>query len=993
MNIQETYEFGSFRVDAHERLLFHGTHRIHLRGKAFDVLAELLRGGGRALSKDELLRRVWRDVAVEEANLTVAVSQLRKVLREAGAGDDYIETLPGRGYRFVQDGRALRRRAQRQSAALLPEVRGTVPSPSVARNCFVGREAELTTLRAARDDVQRGSHRALFFVGDAGLGKTALLEKFCESMESAGTHLVARASCVDVYGAQEPYLPVLTALTRLCKGPAGPMVLDIFERVAPTWARLLPGFFSPRRLEALARRAASSSPPRMLQEAATALELISDRRPVVWCMEDLHWADRPTLELLTYWARNLGLSHFLLLGSCRPNDERELAFLMNDSSLRGWGEKRLLGPLTIADVQRYLDLRFAGRAFPPELAALIHDRTCGTPLFVVQWLDQLIDKGLLNDRAGTWLLGPSLTESLASVPSTTAQSIEMQFDRLQPGERLLLEVACVAGDQFAVVAVADVLERDGVAVERCCMHWAERGHFLYRLGDAEWPDGTRTTLFSFAHSLYREVLYQGLGATARARWHQRLGSRLESAYGQRAREIAAELALHFERGGDHAAAARYLLLAGNSAQERLAYAAAVEQLRRGLSHAALVADGPAKLCLELDLQSALGTALSASSSHTSPEVRATYARVRQLSEQIGNTPLTALFGAWMALFMRGEYGAAEEFALQLSPREMSSERSEPAAAAQVMAGLSALYRGYLMEARQKLHDGLAVLDFDRRKLPGPFELDPVFIAYNVVWADWIAGYPDSALAMIQRGLASSEGQSQSPGRAYLLHFASVLHEERGEHDRAAACAQATLPWCESMGFLSALAQHQILAQKIHSGALSNGASAQENLVSRMIAFGTGVAVTRPSALLTRSFMREGRLQDALRTLRSGFEYLTAKQERWWEAELHRLQGELWILLEANGQSAAACDRGVSDAECPEDCFQRALEVAQAQGARSHELRAAVSLARRWAAGGRADSARKLLGNVYAGFDEGLETRDLRSARALLEELARRSSSA
>lgn len=995
MATPQLFEFGPFRVDIAERLLWCGERRLDLKGKSFDLLVALLRSGARALSKDELMSTIWSGLAVEEGNLTVAMSKLRDVLREADAATDYIETLPGRGYRFLAAGQPAKARSGRQSSgqhqAVIVAAAARAqyePSPPL-----VGREAELAELRRYAEAARNGVRSVVFIAGEAGMGKSAFVTRVLSELRAGGA-LTACGVCVDSYGASEPYLPVFTALAQLCRGETGARARAALRHVAPAWAAQLPELWTASELAAIEQRLQGVSGARLVREIAAFVNLVSVDEPVAWCFEDLHWADDSTLELLSHWARSADRSRLLILGTYRLAEHglksSRLDDLLADLQLRRACQVIALPALTPLHVERYLLARFAGHRFPQALAPLIHQRTCGTPLFVVQWADALVDKGLVSEVAGGWSLTIDAGKVADSVPETTTLAIEMQVARLSQRENAVLDAAAVAGGVFPLAVLADALSEDRIAIEQLCLSWTKRNRLFRVVGEAEWPDGTHTTLCEFVHGLYEEVLYRRLGAAEKAHLHGAIARRLESAYGHRAAEIAAELALHFERGGERARAARYLYLSAKTAIERCAPAIAITQLNRGLAQLNKVEDGTARQCLELDLQAALGSALSTVLGHAAPEVQRVYERVNQLDVAVGEAPLAARFGAWLSVFFRGEYQMADELALQLCARTEGKRDPVLAAGASVMLGLTALYRGHLRDAHRQLDFGLRTLAFDRRPQGSiSYMLDPVFICYNIVWALWLLGLPDTALRTIERALSAANASENRIGRAYLLHFASVLHELRGEHDAARARSESILPLFagSELGFFSPLIAGQLALQNIYQQLAPPGLPELRASVAELVRVGTQVAIVRPFALVTEALLIAGSFAEALVPLRSAFGYMLRTQERWWEAELHRLQGELWLKLAPLEQDAAGCDLGSSNASTPEACFLRALEVARAQDALALELRAATSLARFWRDQGRVPQARALLERTYLHFKEGFETRDLVAARALLDSLA------
>jgi adenylate cyclase len=217
-----------------------------------------------------------------------------------------------------------------------------------------------------------------------------------------------------------------------------------------------------------------------------------------------------------------------------------------------------------------------------------------------------------------------------------------------------------------------------------------------------------------------------------------------------------------------------------------------------------------------------------------------------------------------------------------------------------------------------------------------------------------------------------------------MHFASVVHVLRGEPVAALARVEAMRPVCErwELGFFVPLMRFQSAFYQLHSGNVEQGLLELQEGTAGLLRMGIGVAVSRPYAILADVLMLTGRLDEALIALRTGFEFVIEKNERWWESELHRLQGELWLELRSHGKDAEGCDLGTSNAHDPEGCFLHALEVARACGALSLELRAAMSLARFWGNTPRRGQGRKILFDVMESFTEGAETADCRAARAL-----------
>jgi predicted ATPase len=286
---------------------------------------------------------------------------------------------------------------------------------------------------------------------------------------------------------------------------------------------------------------------------------------------------------------------------------------------------------------------------------MIHQRTEGNPLFMVNLVDYLMAEGKLTEAMETQQVSlPSLSERLKVVPIGLRPMIERQLDRLSVEEQQVLEVASVAGAQFSTAAVAEGLKQTTSEVETCCARLARGEQFIRATGMSAWPDGTVATSYSFLHALYQEVLYEHMPAGQRVTLHKQIGEREEHAYGDQAREIAAELAVHFERGRDYLRAVHYLKLAGENANRRSAHQETIALLTKGLELLQRLPDSPERIWQELTLQILLGPALVAMKGYAAPEVEQTYTRARKLCQLVGESPqlFRVLRGLWVLYLER-----------------------------------------------------------------------------------------------------------------------------------------------------------------------------------------------------------------------------------------------------------------------------------------------------------------------------------------------------
>ncbi|HKC85815.1 MAG TPA: AAA family ATPase, partial [Blastocatellia bacterium] len=317
---------------------------------------------------------------------------------------------------------------------------------------------------------------------------------------------------------------------------------------APSWLLQMPWLASAAEMEEFERDAMGATRERMLREMAETIEALTDKTPLVLALEDLHWSDYSTLDLISYLARRSEQARLLIVGTYRPEEatwqEHPLKGVKQELQAKRLCEELPLERLSEESVGEYLSARFQRGPLPVGLSQLIHQRSEGNPLFMVSAVDQLQAEGLIAESAGRWQLRVELAEIEIDAPESVRQMIEKQIDRLSRDQRRALEAAGVAGAEFSVAAVAAGLDEDLMRIEEICEELARRRLFIEAAGVDELPDGGGASRYRFAHAFYRNVLYDRMGAAQRARLHRRIAERGEAVYGERAGEIAAELAMH-----------------------------------------------------------------------------------------------------------------------------------------------------------------------------------------------------------------------------------------------------------------------------------------------------------------------------------------------------------------------------------------------------------------------------------------------------------------
>jgi predicted ATPase/DNA-binding winged helix-turn-helix (wHTH) protein len=566
-------QFHSFRLDPLNQCLWRGEQRVAITPKAFDVLRYLVEHPGRLVTQEEILEALWPETYVNQEVVKKYILGIRKILGDRHDQPVFIETLPRRGYQFV--------------AQVLEE--GSEASPGVSldeRHKVVGREAALAGLDRALARARRGQRQVVFVTGEAGIGKTTLVDVFQQRAARLTSLRIARGQCVESFGSKEAYYPMLEALGQLTRGAdANPIIQTIGTR-APTWLIQFPALVKAEQREALQREILGATRERMVREICEALEVLTAEHSLVLVFEDLHWFDLSTLDLISALARRRAPAKLLVLCTFRPlHSQGPLKALKQDLQVHNLCEEIALERLDESEIAQYLDIEFAGSRLPSELANMIYRHSGGNALFMVTIVHDMVKKGLIVQQQGGWRLSTRLEEIEPGVPETLQRVLEVQLDQLSEMEQRILKSASVAGDRFSVWAITATLGMEPEEIEDLCEGLTERQQFIKSTGIEELTPGLVSAHYEFRHSLYRQAIYQRLSDVSRSRLHRRLGERLKTLClpGKREQQLASELAIHFEHGRDYEQAIHYLRLTGENAAGRFAYRDAIQVWQQALN--------------------------------------------------------------------------------------------------------------------------------------------------------------------------------------------------------------------------------------------------------------------------------------------------------------------------------------------------------------------------------------------------------------------------
>src|SRR5215831_4582536 len=481
--------FGPFVLGPPQARLRRGRRVLPLTRKACEVLQYLATHPGQLVTKEALFQAVWPETAVSDAVLTNRIAELREALGDDVNRPRFIATVHRRGYRFVA---ALRTSAPVPSPATARDDRArtiVMLTPQLALPVLVGREAALTRLHDLYTAARNGQRRVAFVTGEAGIGKTALVETFEASVWPEPGLWLGHGQCIEQYGAGEAYLPLLEALDRLCRGPEGERLVALLTQYAPSWVVQLPGLLGARALADLQQTLVGTTRARMLRELCVALEAVSAEQPLVLVLEYLHCSDPSTAETLAMLARRRERARLLVVGTYRATEvvvrEHPLKTVKHELMAKGQAVEVSLSSLSQAAVQAYVAARVADHDAAAVLAPVVYRRTDGHPFFMVQVTDYLVQAGepLLTTPTSRVALERALPQGLREL-------IEAQLGQLTAEEQQVLEVGSVAGAEFAVASVAAGSQMTLAAVEAVCEALVRQGRFLEDRGLVEWLDGT-----------------------------------------------------------------------------------------------------------------------------------------------------------------------------------------------------------------------------------------------------------------------------------------------------------------------------------------------------------------------------------------------------------------------------------------------------------------------------------------------------------------------
>jgi predicted ATPase/DNA-binding winged helix-turn-helix (wHTH) protein len=979
--------FDVFSLDPENEILWNGPKKIHLRPKAFALLQYLATRPDQLVTKDQLMNALWRECNVGEEALKHCVSEIRRVLGDDAASPRFVETVHRRGYRFVA--KSGFPHGGKKSA--LQSVQRGVREPSDDAISIAGRTLELSNLYHFLARAMQGERQVVFVKGEQGIGKTRLIDAFLEivtrerpskrSPRQPVRPWIARGQCFKSHSTVEAYMPFLEALTGLC-GNSNRRIVPVLNRHAPLWLIQMPSLVSRARLQNLRRNTSGAMHESMMREMAEALEVLTADKPLILVLEDLHWSDCSSLDLISYWAQRRAPARLLLIGTYRPAEalaeNHPLEAMKQELQARQQCHEIFLSFLDETAVQEILAQRFPGHRFPPQTAGWIRQRTGGNPLFMNNVLDYLVAQGFIARRNKRWSLNTTLEKAGSSVPPTIQHIIEQQIDRCTPQERRLLMASSVEGVEFSLLGAAAALGESVENMEALCGNLARRNQFLQPAATRQAADGRQIRCYRFIHELYQSIIYRMLSEDQKAQGHLCVAEQIEKAYGTQSGDLSARMAMHFDLGKDYDRAVKYYCRAAERANSRYAGWEALDLATRGVQLLDRIPDGSGRMESEMCLRKDLGTAWMFARGLGAEEVNSAFSRAHELYKRLNkfrrsdNRKLlfSALFGLWNYHWVHAEYAAAHKLAEQLLQLAESARDPSLLNQAHHAFGIILMDHGEFAQAFNHLNQTAGVVS----RCCAALTL-------------WNLGFPDRALESIEEILRSALETKNIENCIFAHLGAARVYMARRESEKALLGAQAALDLAVRQG----LVEQWLAPMKsirawafCKTGQLRKGLEQSRQALAVLHSIGSSNWVPLLAGIVAEISMDAGQIHKGLSVVEEALDASSNSGMLHYDSELYRLKGELLMRQTAGAIPARLRNDYFKEAE---SCFKQALEVARRQRAKSMELRASTSLARFLRIQNRAVEAHTLLLNIYNWFTEGQKTLDIEEARAFLDDIS------
>jgi TOMM system kinase/cyclase fusion protein len=840
---------------------------------------------------------------------------------------------------------------------------------------LVGRDHEVNLLLEGWNQAVEGKGNIVLLSGEAGIGKSRLLRVLKEHVAEDPQAWLSEFQC-SPYFKNSAFYPIIdfyehvvlqfnqedSTEERMSKLEGyliqyGFSLQETVPLIASLLSLPLGDRYSPLTL----------TPEKQKQKTMEVLlTLLLERaaeQPVLLVVEDLHWADPSTLELLNLIIDKVPTFPILILLTFRPDLQSP------------WKTGRHLTEITLnrlsaPEVQSMVALIIRGKTLPAEIVKQLTMKTDGIPLFVEEMTKMILESGLLKEGEDRYEMNHPLPEM--TIPAKIQDMLMARLDTLAPAKDVA-QLGATIGREFPYELLQAISTLDDKSLNQK-LDQLLKAELLYQRGK---PPQAK---YLFKHALIQDAAYQSLLKSKRQQYHQKIAQVLAEKFPKTAETQPELLAHHYTEASLLEQAIPFWQKAGQQALQRSANLEAISHLNKGLELVKTFSETPERIQQELSLLTILGPALIAIKGYAAPEVENTYTRAFELCNQMGESIhlFQVLWGLWAFYFMRQDTKKAQKLAEQLLNIAKSAQDKDLLIEAHLTVGHTDMVLGKYTSALQHHEEGIGLYDpHFHHSHAFQFGQDPGIVCLTwAAWDNWYLGYPDRALERVQDALNLAHELSHPHSMAYAPVFAASVHLLRREVQKAQKQAEIAIELTTEHGFPMFLAMGLIFrGWALATQGKKEGISQMQLGIDSYKATGAMQGRQWFLSMLSEGYWKKGQFEQGLTVLDEALAIEEETETRGFESVLYRLKGQLLLSLSAKKQDGA------------EVCFHRAIEIACSQSAKSFELRAAMSMARLWQIQGKRKKARQLLAPIYNWFTEGFDTQDLKDAKALLDGLS------
>ncbi len=852
------------------------------------------------------------------------------------------------------------------------------------KNLIVGREKELEFLQKSFENLAKGSGSWVSVVGEVGTGKTSLVNQFLETVSNNYSDvIIARGHSSERLAGTEAYFPFLEIMQTLLNTNRDSSA-HIMKKLAPTWYSQVTANLGSETLTTRPQEKAISQ-EKLKRELANFLQELSNHHPLILFLDDLHWADASTIELIAY------------LGSLKFNNLRVLfitTYRFSDMSLAKHPflqvkldlqfynvyQELTIDLLTQDDITKYLSLTFPQNNFPKDLAQLIFTKTEGNPLFMSDLICYLVDCQAISVEEGKAILSQSLSVISQNLPNSIRNMIEKKLDKLNEDERKILSVASVQGVGFDSAVLAKVLNLDPADVEEGLERLEKQLAVIQLVEEKEFPDRSLNLHYRFAHILYQNNLFSSLKPSRRASFASTIAQTLGKLYGKKATIIAAELGHLYEMGREFSQAVDYYIVAAQNAVKTFAHTEAIALIQRAINLLPTLSDESEKSKKELRLQLMLGISLSVTKGYAAVETGETFHNALKLCQEIGEDKLLfpITWGLEIYYTVSTKYHIAYTYAQQMLEIGQASQSSILLIGAYYALGVLEHFFGNLTISKEHLEKSISLHDKNLTEVYiSTYGLDPgIYSRALLVRSFLLLGYPEKAKQQLQEVLEISKATTNPRNIARATMFAANTYQFLQDAQTTKQLTEQSISYCQEHGILQEK-EWMIIIQgwaMAAQGQLEDGIAQMQKMMASLKERQMECTFSAFYALLAELLLNTNKFTETLAVVDEALELINRIDERFYEAEFYRIKGNVLAKQAENNPEL------LPEAE---NSFFLAIKIADRQQAKAWKLKASIGLFHLWSNQAQKSKAIEMLKAVYLSFTEGFETPDLLVAKQLL----------